>query len=154
MKAVVSRRQWAFKTHGKASAVFKMYCNKVQKEVRNCKRFYYRSKVSSLNETNLLKWWTEVKAIGGLSVRSEWWHQLIDCATPTIFALCEKFNVFLDSLTSHFSPLAPEFYATEAPVPPEFRVTNQQAFMALQGHKSQEVPGTRPDSIPNLEGVC
>ena len=28
MKAVVSRRQWAFKTHGKASAVFKMYRNK------------------------------------------------------------------------------------------------------------------------------
>ena len=78
MKAVVS------KTHGKASAVFRMYRNKVQKEVRNCKRFYYRSKVSSLKETNLSKWWTEVKAIGGLSVRSEWWHQLIDCATPTI----------------------------------------------------------------------
>ena len=105
MKAVVSRRQWAFKTHGKASAVFKMYRNKEQKEVRNCKRFYYRSKVSSFKETNLSKWWTEVKAIGGLSVRSEWWHQLIDCATPTIYALCEKFNVFLDSLTSHFSPL-------------------------------------------------
>lgn len=88
-----------------------------------------------------------MKAIGGLSVRSEWWHQLIDSATPTIYALCEKFNVFLDSLTSHFSPLAPEFYATEAPVPPEFRVTNQQAFMALRATKVKKSPG--PDPIPS-----
>ena len=147
MKALVSRRQWAFKAHGKASAVFKMYRNKVQKEVRNCKRSYYSSKVSSLKETNLSKWWTEVKAIGGLSDRSEWWHQLIDCATPTIDALCEKFNEFLDSLTSHFSPLAPEAYATEAPVPPEFRVTNQQAFIALRATKAKKSPG--PDPIPS-----
>ena len=147
MKALVSRRQWAFKTHGKASAVFKMYRNKVQKEVRNCKRSYYSSKVSSLKETNISKWWTEVKALGGLSVRSEWWHQLIDCATPTIYALCEKFNEFLDSLTSHFSPLAPEDYATEAPVPPEFRVTNQQAFIALRATKAKKSPG--PDPIPS-----
>ena len=64
----------------------------------------------------------EVKTIGGLSVRSEWWHQLIDCATPTIYALSEKFNTFLESLTSHFSPLAPEDYATEHPVPSEFPI--------------------------------
>ena len=31
MKALVYRIQWAFKTHGKDSAVFKMYRNKVQK---------------------------------------------------------------------------------------------------------------------------
>ena len=136
MKALVYRRQWAFKTHGKDSAVFKMYRNKVQKVVRNCKRSYYSSKVSSLKETKESKWWMEVKAIGGLSVRSEWWHQLIDCATPTIYALCEKFNTFLESLTSHFSPLAPEAYATEAPVPPEFRVTNHQAFIALRATKA------------------
>ena len=153
MKAVVSRRQWAFKTHGKASAVFKMYCNKVQKEVRNCKRFYYRSKVSSLKETNLSKWWTEVKAIGGLSVRSERWHQLIECATPTIYALCEKFNVFLDSLTSHFSL----WLQSSMRQRPLFHLSLRHKSTSLHGppgHKSQEVPGTRPDSIPNVEGVC
>ena len=108
-----------------------MYRNKVQKEVRNCKRSYYSSKVSSLKETKV----------------SKWWHQLIDCATPTIYALCEKFNTFLESLTSHFSPLAPEAYATEAPVPPEFRVTNHQAFIALRATKAKKSPG--PDPIPS-----
>ena len=88
-----------------------------------------------------------MKGIGGLSVRSKWWHQLIDCATPTIYALCEKFNTFLESLTSHFSPLAPEAYATEAPVPPEFRVTNHQAFIALRATKAKKSPG--PDPIPS-----
>ena len=91
-----------------------------------------------------------MKAIGSLSVRSERWHQLIDCATPTIYALCEKFNEFLDSLTSHFSPLAPEVYATEAPVPPEFCVTNQKAFIALRATKAKKSLGP----IPSLEGVC
>ena len=118
-----------------------------RKKSGTVKDLTYSSKVSSLKETNISKWWTEVKALGGLSVRSEWWHQLIDCATPTISALCEKFNEFLDSLTSHFSPLAPEDYATEAPVPPGFRVTNQQAFIALRATKAKKSPG--PDPIPS-----
>ena len=107
MKALVYRRQRTFKTPGKDSVEFKRYRNKVQREVRNCKRSYYSSKFSSPKETKVSKWWIEVKTIGDLSVRSEWWHQLIYCATPTIYSLSEKFNTFLESLTSHFSPLAP-----------------------------------------------
>ena len=71
----------------------------------------------------------------------------MDCATPTIYALSEKFNTFLESMTLHFSPLAPEDYATEEPVPSKFRVSNYQAFLALRATKTKKSRG--PDSIPS-----
>ncbi|XP_048578039.1 uncharacterized protein LOC125559895 [Nematostella vectensis] len=140
LKSLVSRRQSAFKALGKDSAIFKMFRNKVQKEARNCKRSYFNSKVSSLKDTNVSKWWAEAKALSGLTARSEWWHQLID--TPTTDAFCKKFNTFLENVTSHFASCA-----TTLPVPPDFLVSDHQAYKALCSMKAKK--SSAPDPLPS-----
>ena len=120
-KRLVARRQHALKFYGKNSPLFKLLRAQVQEEVRNCKRAFYSTKVASLKDTNISRWWSEVKSLGGLSSSSEWWHQLLNSGTPSVAALCDQFNNFLHSLTSHFAPLDSASLASESlPVPPEF----------------------------------
>ena len=62
-------------------------------------------KVPSLNESNISRWWRELKGLTGQRAQTDWVTQLLDEDTPTPAALVEKFNSFLSALTSHFTPL-------------------------------------------------
>ncbi|XP_048579007.1 uncharacterized protein LOC116611253 [Nematostella vectensis] len=148
LKGLVTKRQRALRIHGKDSPIFKRIRNSVKELVKNCKHNYYSAKVASLKDTNISRWWCEVKAIGGLSSTSEWWHQLLSEDTPTIESLCDQFNNLLYSLTSHFAPLDISSLADEnLYVPPGFLVTDEKAYKALRSIKSNKSPG--PDQVPS-----
>ena len=82
VKTLIPRRQHAFIAQGKDSHAFKLLRNKVQREIGKCKSKYFNSKVSSLKDTNVSRWWTEIKSLSGQNSKSEWWYQLLDNDTP------------------------------------------------------------------------
>ena len=148
LKRLVARQKHALKFYGKNSPLFKLLRAQVQEEVRNCKRAFDSTKVASLKDTNISRWWSEVKSLGGLSSSSEWWHQLLNSGTPSVAALCDQFNNFLHSLTAYFAPLDFASLASESlPVPPEFLVSQGKAFKALRLIKANKSAG--PDKIPS-----
>ena len=111
---------------------------------------YYNAKVNSLKETNPPRWWSEVKALGGLVSTSEWWHQMIDTDVLSSQDLAEGFNRFLFNLTAHFNPLQLNDITNQDheqdPVPPEFLVSDHKAYKALCTSKPNKSSG--PDRIP------
>ena len=110
---------------------------------------YFSDKVSSLKNTRLSRWWAEIKAMGGMSVNLQWWHQLLSTDIPDTDVLAELFNNFLYNLTAHFSPLQTDTIDDSAvPIPEEFLVTKHQAYKALKSIKVNKSAG--PDPIPQV----
>lgn len=73
-----------------------MWRNKVQSVIAQAKESYYDEKVKCFKETNVGRWWKEVKNITGTAGSAvEWYSQLIDgCAIGNINTLCEHINDF------------------------------------------------------------
>ena len=63
-----------------------------------------------------------------------------------MLSLSNKVNNFFISLTDHFTPLEPPALVPQE-VPPEFLVSEWEAFQALSAVKSGK--GIGPDCIPN-----
>ena len=150
LKRLVARRQRALKSCGKGSPEFKSLRAQVKVEVKKCKGVYYNNKVNSLKETNPSRWWSEVKALGGLTSTSEWWHQMINTDVPSSQDLAEGFNRFLFNLTAHFNPLQQNDVTSlnheQDPVFPEFLISDHKAYKALCALKLNKSSG--PDRIP------
>ena len=50
-----------------------------QRAITSAKKFYYDTKVNGLKDSNVGKWWREVKNLAGISDDSgQWYCQLID----------------------------------------------------------------------------
>ena len=146
LKMLIIKRQKALRVYGNNSDLFKHLRNKVQSAVRQCKKSFYRSKVEALKESNISRWWKEIKGLTGGNKNTEWFHQMLNENTPCVGALAERFNTFLCSLTSHFAPLQTETDLT-LEVPSEFLIHSRSAFKALSEIKTRKSSGS--DNIPS-----
>ena len=78
IKSAISKRQRFLSKYGKESVLFKIWRNKVQRLMKECKETFYETKVKTLKETNVARWWKEVKNLSGVSsADSQWFHQLM-----------------------------------------------------------------------------
>ena len=107
LKSLIINRQNALVVYGKDSQDYKELRNKVQRACMECKQKFYDSKVASLKESNISRWWREVKGLTGQRAQTDWVTQLLDKDTPSPAALAENFNSFLSALTSHLTPPIP-----------------------------------------------
>ena len=121
----------------------------MQRACTDCKQKFYDSKVASLKESNISRWWRELKGLTGQRARTDWVTQFLDEDTPSPAALAEKFNSFLAALTSHFTPLdtSPTDVDHNLDVPREFLVDASSCYKALRRVKNNKSPG--PSAVPN-----
>ncbi|XP_048584925.1 uncharacterized protein LOC125567928 [Nematostella vectensis] len=145
--SLIARRQKALTTLGKDSCLYKELRNQVQRECKGCRERYYSNKVAALKESNISRWWQEVKFLSGSVVSNEWLHQLMDDSTPLVQILAERFNEFLLGLTSNFAPISQQVTCS-GPVPPELLITPGKAFKALSRIKVKKTSG--PDPVPSV----
>ena len=114
--------------------------------------FFYNNKVKNLKNTNIRRWWSEIKNPAGVSAREgQWYAQLCDGHhIDNIETLCCKINEFFTGLTSNFSPLLPgDISAILVPeVPENLLVSSHEVFKALRRLKANKAHG--PDRIPSL----
>lgn len=102
-----------------------------------------------LKDSNISRWWLEVKGLTGQRALTDWVTQLLDEDTPTPAALEEKFNSFLSALTSHFTPLDTTLADLDLnlDVPREFLVDVSSCYNALRQVKDNKSPV--PSAVPN-----
>ena len=136
IKFWVAGRQHALSRFGKNSHAFKIWRNKVQRAITSAKKFYYDAKVKGLKDTNVGKWWKEVKNLAGISDDSgQWYCQLVDGDDDSVATLCDRINDFFVNLTREFEPLTPDDVpgiAVES-VPTQLLTTPLEAEKALRG---------------------
>ena len=110
IKAWITKRQKCLASYGKDSPTFKVWRNKVQRSIKHCKRTFYNTKVKNLKDTNIGRWWKEVKNLSGLSNNEgQWYQQLIDGTTiDSVDTLCERINQLFIGLISGFVLLSPD----------------------------------------------
>ena len=152
IKCWIAKRQRMLARFGSHSAGFRLWRNKVANAISTCKQFFYNNKVKKLKNTNIRRWWSEIKNLAGVSAREgQWYAQLCDGHhIDNIETLCCKINEFFSGLTSNFSPLLPgDISAISIPeVPENILVSSHEAFKALRRLKTNKAPG--PDCIPSL----
>ena len=134
---------------GKSSDNYKRLRNRVQEECSKCKKRFYENKVSGLQDSNISRWWKDIKDLGGLSVSGDWSSQLIGSDIPDKATLALKFNEFLGSLTAHFRPLEP-LLPVFGPVPMHLYVSECTVYKTLRALKVKKSSG--PEQIPKR--VC
>jgi hypothetical protein len=105
IKSAIGRRQKALHESGKNSDIYKYWRNRVQSCIKVARKIYYMRSIEKLKNSNLARWWKEVKAIGGLSSKKSWYSQLFSDDVRNCEELAENFNNFLTALTSHFDSL-------------------------------------------------
>ena len=149
LKSLIIKRQKSLVVYGKDSQHYKELRNNVQRACMECKQMFYDSKVASLKENNISRWWREVKGLTGQRAQTDWVTQLLDEDTPTPAALAEKFNSFLSALTSHFIPLDTTLADLDhnLDVPREFLVDVSSCYKALRQVKNNKSPG--PSAVSN-----
>ena len=84
---------------GKDSPAYKEARNAVQKECENCKKCFYDRKVAKLKQTNVRRWWKEIKGFTGLRCSESWVHQMLGAQLESTELLANSFNTFLAGLT-------------------------------------------------------
>ena len=82
IKALILDRQRCLHKFGKDSARFKKARNAVQRECIKCKKSFYDSKVAKLKQTNIKRWWDEVKGLGGVRCAENWVQQMLSDQIP------------------------------------------------------------------------
>ena len=102
------------------------------------------TKVKGLKDSNVGKWWKEVKNLAGISDDSgQWYRQLVDGdVIDSVATLCDRINDFFVNLTLEFVPLTPDDVAGIAveSIPPELLTTPWEAEKALHGIKIKKSP--------------
>ena len=99
----------------------------MQYAVKKARKMYYSHSVDKLKNTNLSRWWKEIKSIGSLSSLGNWasWHsQLLSETIPTSGDLAEYNNQYLVSLKSHFNPLQEEKPRIDLSIPSHLLASN------------------------------
>ena len=126
--------------------MYKQWRAKVQYECNFCKRNYYNNKVAALKDTNVKRWWKEIKGIAGQRDSHDWLYRMLNDTLTYPGVLAEHFNNFLSDLTAHFSPLDSSFGVIPE-VPSEFLVDVNKTHRTLRQIKLKKSPG--PDIVPN-----
>ena len=103
IKSLIAKRQKLLK-FGKDSPAYKEARNAVQKECENCKKCFYDRKVAKLKQTNVRRWWKEIKCLTGLRCSESWVQQMLGDQLESTEVLANSFN-FLAGLTADFVPL-------------------------------------------------
>ena len=62
-----------------------------------CKNRFYENKAFDLKDSNISRWWKDIKELGGLSCPDDWSSQLIGSEIADEVTLA--FNEFLSSLS-------------------------------------------------------
>ena len=102
---------------------------------------------SGLQDSNISRWWRDIKELRGLSCSGDWSSQLIGSKIPDEATLALKFNKFLGSLTAHFRPLEP-LSPVFGPVPAHLYVSKRTVYKTLRALKVKKSPGS--ELIPNI----
>ena len=110
LKTLILKRQKAFLTLWKDSNSYKQLRNIIQQEIRSAKRNYYQHKVLDLENTNCMKWWSQIRSIAGQYIRQNWSCQFLDDSCPDIRTLANKVNDFF------YKPVR-SFYSITLPTP-------------------------------------
>ena len=131
LKGLIKKRQKALTVHRKDSQVYKHWHAKVQDECRICKWNYYNNKVAALKDTNVQRWWKEIKGITGQKNLHDWYYQMLNDTITSPAVLGQLFNTFLANLTAHFTPLGTSPTTSVPDVPREFLVDTRKTFRAL-----------------------
>ena len=82
LKSLTTKCQKALVTYGKDTQHYKELRNKVQRACTECKQKFYDSKVASLKESSISRWWRELKGLTGQRARTDWITPLLDEDTP------------------------------------------------------------------------
>ena len=139
---MTAKRQKLLK-FGKDSPAYKEACNAVQKVCENCKKCFYDRKVK---QTNVRRWWKEIKGLTGLRCSESWVQQMLGDHLESTEVLANSFNIFLAGLTADFVPLSQIIPGSFFPVPDHLLVDTRMVYKALRGIKSNKSGG--PDPIP------
>ena len=59
---------------GSHSAGFRLSRHKVANAISTCKQFFYNNKVKNLKNTNIRRWWSEIKNLARVSAREGQWY--------------------------------------------------------------------------------
>ena len=118
-----------------------------RKRALNLRNVFMRTK-SGLQDSNISRWWRDIKELGGLeSCSGDWSSQLIGSEIPDEVTLALAFNEFLGSLTAPFRPLEP-LSLVFGPVPAHLYVSEHTLYKTLRALKVKRSPG--PELIPNI----
>ena len=147
LKLLIAQRQKALAKWGKTSDNYKQLRNRVQEACSKCKKRFYENKVSGLQDSNISRWWKDIKELGGLSCPGDWSSQLIGSEISDEATLALKFNEFLGSLTVHFRPLEP-LSPVFGPVPAYLYVSERTVYKTLRALKVKKSPGARFSKVP------
>ena len=139
MKLLIAQRQKALPKWGKTSDIYKRLRNGVREACSKCNKRFYENKVSGLQDSNICRWWRDIKELGGLSCSDDWSSQLIGSEIPDEATLALKFNKFLGSLTAHFRPLEP-LSPVFGPVPVHLYVSQHTVYKTLRALKVKKIP--------------
>ena len=119
-----------------------------RKRSLNVRNVFYENKVSGLQDSNISRWWRDIKELGGLeSCSCDWSSQLIGSEIPDEVTLALAFNEFLGSLTAPFRPLEP-LSLVFGPVPAHLYVSERTLCKTLRALNVKKSPG--PELIPNI----
>ena len=116
IKSLIAKRQKRLK-FGKDSPAYKEARNAVQKERENSKKCFYDRKVAKLKQTNVRRWWKEIKGLTGLRCSESWVQQMLGDQLESTELLANSFNTFLAGLTADFVPLPQIIPCSFFPVP-------------------------------------
>ena len=144
LKIWIRKRQTAFLKHGKSSSMYKYWRNKIQREIKSSKSYYYTHKVADLGHTNPRKWWKQIKSLMGQDIQPEWYYQFLG-DNRNAKVLADKINSFFLSITENFSSLSSPSPIQH--VPQEFLVSEAEVYRSLSSIQVSKSVG--PDEIPN-----
>ena len=144
LKIWIRKRQTAFRRYGKDSSIYKHWRNKIQREIKSVKSYYYTHKVAELGQTNPRKWWRQIKILMGQDIQQDWHYQFLD-KNGDVKVLADKINDFFLSITENFPPLSPSCSTQD--VPNEFFVSEAEVYQSLSTLQIAKSVG--PDAIPN-----
>lgn len=147
LKGLIEKRQKALAVHVKDSQVYKHWRAKVQRECKICKRNYYNNKIAALKDTNVQRWWKEIKRITGRKDSHDWFYQMLNDTITSLVVLGQFFNTSSANLTAHFTPLGTSLTTSVLDAPREFLVGTRETFRALNQVKLNKCPGS--DVVPN-----
>ena len=73
--------------------MYKCWRNKIQREIKSFKSFYYTHKVADLGHTNPRQWWKQIKRIMSQDIQQEWYYQFLG-DNRNAKVLADKINHF------------------------------------------------------------
>ena len=64
----------------------------MQRECAKCERLLFDRKVAKLKQTNIKRWWHDIKGLSGVRCYNNWTQQMRSDQQPSIDAFANRFN--------------------------------------------------------------